>query len=114
MARRVGPVAVPELPKGVHDVARRWYASLAESGQVDYFEPSDWAAAVFVAVAMSKNIRGRRFSAPLFGVVWGAMNDLLTTEQARRRARIEVERDIGDQEERPGVTAIDEYRRALG
>jgi hypothetical protein len=114
VAKRSGSVPVPPASRGLHPVAHRWYAALARSGQSDYFEPSDWAAALYVAEAITVNLASVKFSAQLFAVVWAAMQDLLTTEQARRRARIEVERDIADQENRPGVTVIDEYRKALG
>jgi hypothetical protein len=112
-AQRTGKVEAPEPPRLLHEVALAWYESLKESGQADYYEPSDWAAARYVALAMTKTLNGRRFSAPLFAAVWGAMNDLLTTEQARRRARVEVERALEEAAKRPGVTAIEQYRKAL-
>ena len=112
-----GEVVPPELPKmtpAVHPVAAGWYESLKASGQSLYFEPSDWAAAVVVTLAMSKNLRAKRFSGELFGQVWGAMNDLLTTEAARRRARIQVRRMIDGVEEPEAPTALDEYRKMVG
>ena len=112
--RRSGVVRPPAAPVALHEVARRWYESLADSGQSDYFEPSDWAAAVFVAETMTKLLSARRLSAPLFAAVWSAMNDLLTTEQSRRRARIEVERALDDEQAKtPGITAIAEYRKMV-
>lgn len=114
IAVRSEPVVAPDPPKRLHEVALRWYESLRESGQSDLYEPSDWAAAQLVAVAMNKCLRGKRFSAPLFAAVWAAANDLLTTEQARRRARVEVQRALEEQEEqRPGITAIADYKNAL-
>jgi hypothetical protein len=111
--KRTGAVEQPPAPGTLHEIARDWYASLALSGQAEFYEPSDWAAALYVAEAMTKNLRARKFSGQLFGVVWGAMNDLLTTEQARRRARVEVERALEETAKRPGVTALDQYRKAL-
>lgn len=113
--RKTARVVVPGLPKkgsdeDVHPIARRWYNSLKASGQSEYFEPSDWAAALYVCEAMTKNLSGR-FSAQLFAVVWAAMEDLLTTEQARRKARIEVERGLG--EEKEGPTPLDVYRKMV-
>lgn len=115
VVKRSGAVRVPPAPRELHPIARRWYLALRESGQSAHYEPSDWAAALYVADAMTRNLhQGGKFSSVLFSSVWGAMNDLLTTEQARRRARIEVERDLAEQDDRPQVTAIDEYRKALG
>lgn len=109
-----GKVSVPQAPRTLHTVAKRWYTSLKKSGQSEYFEPSDWAAALYVAEAMTKNLEATRFSAQMFAAVWAAMDGLLTTEAARRRARIEVERGDGEPEAPAGVTAIEAYRKALG
>jgi len=108
-----GRVRVPSLPATAHPIARRWYLSLKQSGQSQFFEPSDWAAALLVAETMTKLLTARRFSAQLFSGVWAAMEDLMTTEQARRRARLEVERGVPEDDEN-GPTAIDEYKKAMG
>jgi hypothetical protein len=103
----------PQLPEGVHSIARRWYESLQRSAQVELYEPSDWAAAVFVAEAMTRLLRAEKLSAVGFAAVWSAMGELLTTEGARRRARVEIER--GKPAETPkGVTKLQEYRERLG
>ena len=70
----------PQLSEDTHPVARAWYDSLASSGQSDYYEPSDWAAAVYVAEAISRNLAARRFSHQAFATIFSAMADLLTTE----------------------------------
>ena len=107
-----GTVDVPEADDAWHAIARDWYLSLAESGQAQFFEPSDWQAARYVAEVMTKNLEGK-FSAVAFAAVWSAMTDLLTTEGARRRVRLEVERGGGEVEEPAGVTAIAQYRRRV-
>jgi hypothetical protein len=111
----VGEVVAPEPSPDWHPIALAWYESLGESGQVCYFEPSDWAAAVYVAEAMSLQLTAVRPSAQLFTGVWQAMGDLMTTEAQRRRLRVEIERGQSADGEAPeGVTALDEYRRTLG
>ncbi|MGW6602040.1 phage terminase small subunit [Streptomyces sp. NPDC055036] len=81
----------PEADPDWHPIARRWYDSLAQSGQSFFFEPSDWAQAAFVAEAMSRNLnQGQRLSGQLFAAVIAASSDLLTTEGSRRRLRIEL------------------------
>ena len=108
-----GRVKPPAAPRGAHPIARKWYASLKVSGQSQFFEPSDWAAAVYVAEAMSRVLSGARFSAQAFAAVWTAMDDLMTTEAARRRARLQVMRDLeGLVDEDTAPTALDEYRKA--
>lgn len=91
-----GIVEQPPADADWHQIARDWYESLACSGQAIFFEPSDWAAAHYVAAVMTRNIQAPRFNAQLFGSVWAAMNDLMTTEGSRRRLRLELERNTPD------------------
>lgn len=107
-------VSWPDPDAAWHPVARDWYLSLAVSGQSRFYEPSDVATARYVAEAMSRNLNTSRFSAQLFAAVSSAMTELLTTEGARRRVRIELERVKGETETPAGVTAINDYRAALG
>lgn len=112
-----GEVLVPDPDPDWHPIAADWYSSLAQSGQSEFYEPSDWAAARMVAEAMSRNLgQGLRFSGQLFSQVWSAMGDLLTTEGARRRFRVEVERQGAgtEPEADPELALLDAYREALG
>jgi hypothetical protein len=113
VAAIVEKVEAPRPSSRWHPAAKRWYLSLAESGQSQFYEPSDWAAAAYVAEAMSMNLRqAKKFSSVLFAAVFSAMSDLLTTEASRRRVRLEVER--GDAPaELASVTAIAGYKKNL-
>lgn len=104
------PAATPTW----HPIALDWYESLKTSGQAQFFEPSDWQYARYVADVMSRNLKQRaKFSSVLFAAVTSAMNDLLTTEAARRRVRLEIERG-GEQETPAGVVALADYTKRLG
>lgn len=106
------PVEQPDADPAWHATATRWYVSLAESGQADNYEPSDWAAAYVTADAMTRLFTGEKFSAMLFASVWSAMGDLLTTEASRRRVRLEIDREpVGTP---ASVTAIAGYRNRVG
>lgn len=107
-------VTVPRVNPKWHPIAKRWYRALKESGQSQFYEPSDWAAAYYVAEAMTRNLEAGRFSAQMFAAIWSAMNDLLTTEGDRRRVQIELQRGGPDPEVPAGVAAIADYRAALG
>jgi hypothetical protein len=109
----VASVAAPKPNARWHPLAKDWFVSLGESGQARFFEPSDWQAARYVAEMLSRQLREKRPSAQFFQSIWSAMSDLLTTEAARRRVRIEVDRDHGDPEQPAGVTALADYRKAL-
>ena len=103
----------PADPKW-HPIAIEWYESLASSGQAQFYEPSDWIFAKYVAEAMTRNLKApkTKFSSVLFASVCSGMSDLLTTEAARRRVRMEIER--GDAPGQPAsVTAIADYRTRL-
>lgn len=109
-----GNVEQPPAQEHWHDIAKNWYESLAESGQSIYFEPSDWAAAQYAAEALTRNLNSGKFSAQLFGSVWSALQDLMTTEGSRRRMRLELERQIGTNGEKSAeAIVLDEYRSRI-
>lgn len=113
-----GVVDIPELPaRGINPLARAWYESLASSGQSEFFEPSDWAAAVVAAKTLSMALRPGA-TAAMMGQAWAMMEALLTTESRRRRALLQVERSALESRYADGTagqpTPIDEYRRMAG
>jgi len=103
----------PPADPAWNTLAREWYEALAASGQAIFFEPSDWAAARYLAVVMTKNIEAQRFNQQLFGAVWAAMNDLMTTEGSRRRLRLELERKAVQQGATQAASIIADYRRDI-
>jgi hypothetical protein len=105
-----GRVEVPPADPDWHELARSWYESLAVSGQAQFFEPSDWAAARYVAEVMTTNLQAGRFSSQLFAAVWQAMGDLLTTEGERRRVKLEIDRKPPKPEGQGKVARLDDYR----
>jgi hypothetical protein len=111
-----GRVTMPPCPRLAHPIARRWFHDLRRSGQAQFFEPSDWAAALLLVEQMTRLLESSRaINGPAFAGLWSAMGDLLTTEAARRRARIEVERrPAGDVVPPPGVSDIDDFRQRMG
>ncbi|ADD43869.1 hypothetical protein [Stackebrandtia nassauensis] len=110
------PVAAPSLDFPAHPLAEDWYRSLSESGQAQYFEPSDWQAARLVAFDLTRHLNSGRASSQMLAALWSAMADLLSTEAARRRVRVEIERvaDDGDQNVNGVVAVLDDYRRSIG
>lgn len=105
-----GVVRGPELEGDHSDVGCRFYEALRRSGQARYFQPSDWAAAELVVLAIDSFVEKR--SAMLLASINSAMSNLLATEGDRRRLRIELERakakPAGPDEV---VTELDAYRR---
>lgn len=117
-------VKPPAEDRTWHPLAKGWYRSLKESGESGFFEPSDWQAARFCAYVMTKTLReheddaSKPLRAGMIDTIWSMMGDLLTTETARRRARIELERAAASDGETPAepatVTIMDQYRDQLG
>jgi hypothetical protein len=104
-------VAIPEPDESWHPAAARWYRSLAESGQSQYFEPSDWAQAAIWAEFLSRALnQGARPSSQLVASWAAGASELLSTEGARRRVRVELERGQVDPDVDSAVTALAGYR----
>lgn len=120
-------VTVPRADGSWHPTAKRWYRSLARSGQSEHYEPSDWATAWLIAEAISRELepqpvvvgRGREARVEMVTVppkaaamtAWlRAMTSLLVTEGDRRRARLELQRPVPVAED---VPTLDDYRRRV-
>lgn len=117
-APSVPPTDLPDLPEPDslwHPIAVDWYMSLRDSGQAVFYQPSDWAMARYAAELMSRGLMSDR---PPNGQYVAALNSvmasLLTTEGDRRRARIELERKTSVASVPASVTAIADYRSAIG
>lgn len=127
-------VKVPPAPKGLHPIARRLYNSLTESGQSEFFEPSDWEIARLAAEITSRmlgsdfdyvfrhwhNCEDKKCKCTMpvgdvnpksIDAVWKLWQSLMVTETERRRARVEVERGVSEPED--GPTALDAYRKMV-
>lgn len=101
---------IPEPDEDWHPVATQWYLALQKSGQRIFFENSDWAQAFYIAEAMSRNLCNSRMSGQLFSAIISAAGELLTTEGARRRLRVELER-VHDEGDTTAADAMAAYRK---
>lgn len=106
--KAAGAVGIPPPDPAWNELAVAWYASLEASAQRPLMEPSDWAAARLVAAEMTRML-AEPPNAALLGKIWAAMGELMTTEGARRRLRIEVERRQLAAAPAP-VVQIDDFR----
>lgn len=123
-------VEVPKPNPKWHPIAKRWFESLARSGQSAFYEPSDWATAELIAESMSRDLKPQvvgikeetgepvMATIPLKGASLAAylkaFSVLLVTEGDRRRARLELERPkLGGEEEMPDVSELADYRERL-
>ncbi len=98
-----------------HEMARDWYVSLGQSGQAAFYQPSDWQVARVWAEVLSRQLLSDRISAVMVQAWASSASELLTTEGARRRARLELERaEPVDADEDASVTAMGAWHAALG
>lgn len=108
------PVAIPELAlTDVHPLAKDMYESLTESGQSQYFEPSDWQRARIMCEMLSRLLYADKLSSMLYTAIQTDMAALMTTEAERRRLRVEIERGAADTSAQDAkVSQMAAYRRA--
>lgn len=129
--RQAGAIPRPEPRPEWHPMARNWYESLGHSGQSDFYEPSDWMTAMWLADQMSQHLQEKPLGVTKDGdVVMGhapmsgqeiqaflkGMTSLLATEGDRRRAAIELGRRQSEEEEDAQILHLvrDEEEAAFG
>lgn len=86
-------VKAPAEEKTWHIAAKRWFRSLKHSGQHVFYEPSDWAYAQLAADMLSEELKQEKPRAAVINQVLSMMDNLLTSEGARRRLRVELLRE---------------------
>lgn len=96
--------------EGEHsDQASRFWEALRRSGQAQFYEASDWAAAELQVLAIDQFVN--KPSAMLLSAIQSGNAALLVTEGDRRRMRLELERapdEVAD--ESSTVAQMDDYR----
>ena len=108
----IGPVEVPELGLvDPHPLISDLYASLADSGQSKYYEPSDWEFARILCHFLDRQVKSSKPSGQLIAVLHSMMTDLLIAEGARRRVRLEIERESAKAQI---YDVADRFREMLG
>lgn len=111
-AKSKGASGAPEADPDWHPIAIEWFSSLGESGQSQFYEPSDWATARVWAELLSRQLESGRPSAQMISA-WSSDNtNLLGTEGARLRSRIELEKGDAEKPDEAKVTRMAAYRKA--
>jgi len=107
-------VAVPDPDEGWQPCVTRWYQSLAKSGQAIWYQPSDWAQAWVLAEVLDRALQQGKPSAMLIQSWLAGSTELMTTEGARRRMRIELAKaGKVDEDAESAVTALNDLRSRL-
>lgn len=115
-----GEVAVPDLNiPNAHSMVVDLYNSLADSGQSRFYEPSDWQVARLLCLILDDFLKrmessNKAPSSQMLMAIQSLLTDLMTTEGARRRLRMEIERDAAKQQVDDGTAEIIElYERMM-
>ena len=110
-----GKVTPPAEDRAWHPYAKQWFRALKKSGQAAFYQDSDWQEARIVAYLISKEMgRDSGPRAGMMDVIFSRADNLMTTEGARRRLRVELHaaKDNDDSKEAT-VSMIDQYRSEL-
>lgn len=109
-----GSVDVPELGlDDPHPLVVDLYESLKVSGQVQWYEPSDWQRARITCHLLSDQLKSGRPSSTMYQTIQGDLAALMTAEGDRRRLRMEIERadqSVSADDER--LSLMESYRKA--
>lgn len=106
-------VTPPTEDRTWHIYAKNWFRSLKKSGQAQFYQDSDWQEARLVAMLISNEMnREHGPRAGMMDVIFSRADNLLTTEGARRRLRVELHnaKEIGDADKTATVSVLAAYR----
>lgn len=108
-----GVVKKPDLGLGddVHPIITDFWNSVGESAQSRYYEASDWQYFRMSLHFLNKLLWTNKPSAQMLTVVNQMLTDLLVTEGSRRRVRMEIERNVTNQDAE--VKNIADYFRKM-
>lgn len=93
----------------------RWYEALGESGQSAFYESSDWAQAWILADLLNSQMDNFKPNGMIISAWLHGAGELLTTEGARRRMRIELAKGKKvDPEQEAAVASLSAFRDRFG
>lgn len=110
--RMTGDVEIPPLGLPHPDeLVISLYQSLSESGQSQYYEPSDWQYARLVMSQLDDYLSQEKKSPTMFGEIMSALTTLMVTEGDRRRLKMEIKRtDSSSAEADAQVARMSDYK----
>lgn len=105
-------VEVPEASLLWLPATKRWYESLAQSGQSRWYEPSDWAQAWILTELLDREMQSGKPNGMVISAWMSGAAELLTTEGSRRRMRIELAKaNQGDPDLDSAVSDLEAFRQ---
>jgi len=123
------PVIVPEPDEDWHPVARRMFDSLEASAHAVFYTQSDWGVIYLICENLSRDLKPKFVgvneatgevltrSVPIAGSSLAAytkmLGNVLATEADRRRLKIEVEMNVGDDDVPEAPLSLTERREKM-
>lgn len=103
------PVTWPAADPNWHEIATMVWDGAQNSGQADFYQQSDIAMLYSLCEELSNYKNANRRSGQMFQAIMSAMTELILTEGARRRVRVELD---SAPEEPPDfrLIALSDYR----
>lgn len=90
----IGVVGIPDLGMtDPHPMVVDFYEALRNSAQTKYYEPSDWQFARWTMNWMDHQLKTSKPSAMILQQINGCLTEMLVSEGARRRVRLEIDRE---------------------
>lgn len=106
-------VMIPRVSdKTWHPIAKRLWDAAKTSGQSDYYQNTDWAILYSLCEDMSNYKKSPRRSSQMLAAIMAGLSPLMLTEGDRRRARLELEKPVEEQQDAE-LYAIESYMDML-
>jgi hypothetical protein len=115
----IGQVPIPDLDiVNPHPLVVDLYDSLKVSAQNKFYEPSDWQTARVAMYTLNQQLTAtykdgspRMISAVTLQVINQMFSQLMMTEGERRRARLEIERQVTGSGDAEVLTMADHFKK---
>lgn len=111
------PVTHPPEKREWHPEAKAIYRSFKESGQVEYWQQSDWEYARFTMGQISRMLKqagDKPLRAGQLEAINNMLKELLMTEPSRRRINLELRKPTAKPAGEATVTDIADYTGIYG
>lgn len=97
------------LVQDPHPIVVELWDAAQESAQRCYFERSDWAMLNLTLYELDRYLKGSKRNGQILSAIYSSLGELLFSEGARRRVRIEIDRST--HEEPAPVRDISQMRK---
>lgn len=80
-----------------HPIVQELWDAAQESAQRKFFERSDWALLNLTLYELDRYLRGSKRNGQILAAIYSSLGELLFSEGARRRVRIEIDRETNEE-----------------